>query len=303
MPSYQRKCVRDGLTPSWYTHPVSRLIVNGDDFGLTAGVNRAILELHRAGVLTSATLMAKAAATDAAIELAHATPSLGVGCHVVLVDGRPILPPVVIPSFVNRSTGCFHTSLTSFLMRLFTGRIRSAEIEAEAAAQIALLQSRGLRLTHIDTHKHVHMFPAVLRPVLRAARAAGIYAVRNPFEPVWAIRATAGASWARCAQVNVLRKLHTACRQIISEEGFATTDGTIAVVGTGILNAATLRVLLRELPAGTWELVTHPGYNDADLAAAGTRLLASRETERETLTSINQRNQIELINFSCLGRG
>jgi predicted glycoside hydrolase/deacetylase ChbG (UPF0249 family) len=82
-------------------------------------------------------------------------------------------------------------------MRLFTGRISSAEIEAEAAAQIALLQSHGLALTHIDTHKHTHMFPAVLRPVLRAAAAAGIRAVRNPFEPVWAVRATAGASWAR----------------------------------------------------------------------------------------------------------
>jgi hopanoid biosynthesis associated protein HpnK len=276
------------------------LIVNGDDFGLTAGVNRAILELHRAGVLTSASLMARGTATDEAIEIARATPSLGVGCHVVLVDGEPVLSPGEIPTFVNRSTDCFHTSLTSFLMRLFTGCIRSVEIEAETAAQIALLQARGLHLTHIDTHKHTHMFPAVLRPVLRAAKAAGIRAVRNPFEPAWAIRATAGASWARCAQVNVLRKLQTACRQIIAEEGFATTDGTIAVVGTGILNAATLRVLLRELPAGAWELVTHPGYNDADLQKVRTRLRASRDIEREALLTIKEFPAIELVSFARL---
>lgn len=277
---------------------MSRLIVNADDFGLTPGVNRAIIELHRAGVLTSTTLMARAAATDEAIELARSTPSLGVGCHVLLVDGDPILPPTSIPTLVNQKSRNFPSALTTFLARLFTGRIRSAEIQAEAAAQIALLQTRGLRLTHIDTHKHTHMFPAVLRPVLRAARAAGIRAVRNPFEPVWAVRATAGASWARAAEVIVLRKLQAACRRIIAEEGFSTTDGTIAVVGTGILNAATARALLSQLPAGTWELVTHPGYNDADLDRVRTRLRASRDVEREALHAIKEFPAIELISYS-----
>jgi hopanoid biosynthesis associated protein HpnK len=277
---------------------VSRLIVNADDFGLTPGVNRAIIELHRAGVLTSTTLMARAAATDEAIELARCTPSLGVGCHVLLVDGDPVLPPTRIPTLVNQKSGSFPPALTTFLARLFTGRIRSAEIQAEAAAQIALLQTRGLRLTHIDTHKHTHMFPAVLRPILRAARAAGIHAVRNPFEPVWAVRATAGASWARAAEVNVLRKLQAACRRTIAEEGFSTTDGTIAVVGTGILNAATARALLSQLPPGTWELVTHPGYNDADLDKVRTRLRASRDIEREALHAIKEFPAIELISYS-----
>ena len=141
------------------------------------------------------------------------------------------------------------------------------------------------------------MFPAVLRPVLRAARAAGIRSIRNPFEPAWAIRAFAGASWARIAEVTALRKLEPVCRRIIAEEGFATTDGTIAVVGTGILNAATLRLLLERMPTGTWELVTHPGYNDADLAKVRTRLRASRDIEREALLQIKQFPGVELINF------
>jgi hopanoid biosynthesis associated protein HpnK len=279
---------------------VSRLIVNADDFGLTAGVNRAVVELYRAGVLTSTTLMANAPASEEAIELAHATPALGVGCHVVLVDGEPVLPAGEIPTLIDRGTGRLHQSLISFLMRLFSGRIRSSEIEAEAAAQIGLLQAKGLRLTHVDTHKHTHIFPAVLRPVLRAARRAGIGAVRNPFEPAWAVRATGGAGWARVAEVSLLRKLHSACRKVIEEEGFVTTDGTIAVVGTGILNAEMVRRLLRQLPAGNWELVTHPGYNDADLARVQTRLRASRDVERAALMAIKEFPEIDLGNYADL---
>ncbi len=279
---------------------MGRLILNADDFGLTTGVNRAIIELHRAGFLTSATLMAKAAATDEAIEFARSAPSLGVGCHVVLVDGEPALSTHELPTLVDSSTGRFHPKLGAFLKRLAKGRIRSAEIEAETASQIALLQNRGLRLTHIDTHKHTHMFPAVLRPVLRAAQAAGIRAIRNPFEPSWSLRATPGALFIRRIEVRLLRLLEPAFRRIVAEEGFTTTDGAIGVLATGTLNSATVNSLLRNLPPGAWELVSHPGYNDADLALAHTRLLASRETERNALASINLSGDIELIDFSCL---
>ncbi|HUV97560.1 MAG TPA: ChbG/HpnK family deacetylase, partial [Acidobacteriaceae bacterium] len=153
---------------------MSRLIVNADDFGMTAGVNRSILELHEAGALTSTTLMARATSTEEAIGIARATPELGVGCHIVLVDGNPVLAAEKIPSLVDRRTGCFYPTLWTFLGRLLTGRIRSHEIQAEAEAQIVLLQANGLALTHVDTHKHVHMFPAVLRPVLSAAAKQGI---------------------------------------------------------------------------------------------------------------------------------
>ena len=279
---------------------MSRLIVNADDFGLTPGVNRAIIELHAAGLVTSTSLMARAGATDEAIELARATPSLGVGCHVVLVDGEPILPPEKIPSLVDARTGRFPDSLTAFLLRLFTGRIRAEEIEAEAAAQIELLQQRGVRLTHIDTHKHAHMFSAVLRPVLRAARAAGIRAVRHPFEPEWAVRASIGAPLVRVAELTALRRLAPRSRQILAEEEFVTTNGTIAMAGTGTLDAAALRSLLGQLPAGTWELVTHPGYNDADLARVRTRLRASRDLERLALAAIPEIPGLELISFAGL---
>ncbi len=276
---------------------MGRLILNADDFGLTAGVNRAIIELHRAGVLTSASLMARAAATDEAIELALAMPSLGVGCHVVLVDGEPVLRTQKLHTLVDLRTGRFHPTLGVFLKLLLTGRIRSYEIEAETAAQIVLLQSRGLRLTHIDTHKHAHIFPAVLRPVLRAAKAAGIRAVRNPFEPAWSQRATHGAPWMRRVQMRLLRLLEPTFRRIVAEEGFVTTDGAIGILATGTLDAATITSLLLNMPEGTWELVTHPGYNDTDLAQVRTRLRASREIERQALLALENFPGIERISF------
>ncbi len=282
---------------------MARLIVNADDFGLTSGVNRAIVELHQAGVLTSTTLMAAASATDEAVGLARANPKLGVGCHVVLVDGEPVLRAEQVPSLIERETGRFPAKLTTFLWRLFTGRIRTAEIEAEAAAQMARLQKQGLRLTHIDTHKHTHMFPPVLRPVLRAARAAGIGAIRNPFEPEWAIRATPRAGLVRSAEVVALRRFGPYFRRVLKEEGLVSTDGTIAVAATGVVNAETVRALLAKLPEGTWELVTHPGYNDADLDKVRTRLRASREIEREALGVIAEFEGIELVSFAWLRAG
>ena len=279
---------------------MNHLIINADDFGLTAGVNRAILELHKTGVLTSTTLMARAAATKEAIELARSTPSLGVGCHVVLVDGEPVLPARELPTLVDQQTGRFQPTLGAFLPRLLTGRIRRSEIEAEAAAQIASLQSKGVALTHIDTHKHVHMFSDVLRPVLRAARAAEIRAVRNPFEPAWSLRATPRAPWLRRTEVNLLQLLEPTFRRIVAEEGFATTDGAIGVLATGTLDAATVASLLRSKPGGTWELVSHPGYNDAELARAHTRLLASRETERQALRTLKQFPNLDLVSFADL---
>lgn len=281
-----------------------RLIVNADDFGLTSGVNRAILELHKSGVLTSASLMARAGATEEAIDIARSTPTFGIGCHVVLVNGAPILSARdQISHLADATRDTLRPSLSSFLSGLYLESRRKEfrqQIEAETRAQIEFLQSKGVHLTHIDTHKHTHMFPSVLRPVLRAARACGIRAIRNPFEPSWTIQAAPRAPWIRIAQVSALRWLAPICNRIIAEEGFTTTDGTIAVAATGVLDASALRSLVRHLPPGTWELVTHPGHNDADLARVRTRLRASRDVEREALATMKEFPAIDLISFRNL---
>jgi hopanoid biosynthesis associated protein HpnK len=281
---------------------VKRLILNADDFGFTDGVNRAIVELHALGSLTSTTLMARAAATDAAARGALENPKLGVGCHIVLVDGVPTLPPEKLPTLVEQSTGRFRNSLGSFVRDLLLGRIREREIQAEAEAQIGSLQARGLALTHIDTHKHTHMFPRVLGPILQAARLHGIAAIRNPFEPSWSVAATAGAPLLRKMQVQMLNQFRSPFARLTNGAGLATTDGAIGVLATGTLDTPTLNALLSAMPDGVWELVTHPGYLDDALAGPGTRLIASREVELRALESQKFSAGMELIHFGHLSR-
>jgi hopanoid biosynthesis associated protein HpnK len=285
---------------------VRRLIVNADDFGLTAGVNRAIAEGNRAGVVTSTTLMANAQASEAAIDLAKAQPSLKTGCHIVLIDGVPLAAN--LPSLTNDSRR-FRTSLKQFAMAAVRKQIAVEEIQREVEAQIRQIQSRGITLTHVDSHKHTHMFPHVLRPLLRAAKACGVRAVRNPFEPThsWPtgmVLSTPGI-WLRSVGVMGFQMFASAFRRALNEEGMVSTDGTVGIAVTGLLDQQKLLRILEALPEGTWELVCHPGYSDADLQAAGTRLTQSREIELSALTSADTkkalaRYQIELISYADL---
>jgi predicted glycoside hydrolase/deacetylase ChbG (UPF0249 family) len=144
------------------------------------------------------------------------------------------------------------------------------------------------------------MFPAVLRCVLRAAKAAGIHSIRNPFEPVWSLNATANAPEVRRAQVILLRRYESKFRRIVEEEGFQTTDGAIGVLATGTVNIATVKALITAMPEGTFELVAHPGYRDEQLAKANTRLLESREVERNALMAVKEFRGIDLISFADL---
>jgi predicted glycoside hydrolase/deacetylase ChbG (UPF0249 family) len=168
---------------------VRRLIINADDFGLTSGVNRAIVEAHEGGIVTSATLMANGSAFDEAVSLAQTRPRLGVGCHVVLVDGAPLVRQTATDSLLDprtRNGGAprFREGISKFATLALLGRLAPEEIEAEVGAQIGKLQSSGIAVTHLDSHKHTHMFPQVIKPLLRAAQARGVRAVRNPFERV-----------------------------------------------------------------------------------------------------------------------
>jgi len=285
---------------------VRRLIVNADDFGLTSGVNRAITEGNRSGIVTSATLMANARVSDAAIDLAKMQPSLKTGCHVVLIDGVPLAEN--LPSLTNGSSR-FRTSLKQFAIAAVRKQIAVEEIQREVEAQIRKIQSRGITLTHVDSHKHTHMFPHVLRPVLRASKACGIRAVRNPFEPrrSWPAAMVLGSPglWLRSAGVMAFQIFAAEFRRALNEEGMVSTDGTVGIAVTGMLDQQKLLRILEALPEGTWELVCHPGYSDADLQAAGTRLTQSREIELSALTSEETRkalarHQIELISYADL---
>ncbi len=284
---------------------MTRLIGNADDFGLTPGVNRAVAELAAANALTSATLMANGFAFAEAVKTAIRNSRPSVGCHVVLVDGRPILPAAAISSLVRRD-GHLRLSLGSLIADLLRGRISSADVQREATAQILHLQSTGLAVDHIDTHKHTHMFPGVLLPLLRAAAACEVRAIRNPFEPAWSASA-ASHSLLRRGQVDLLRMSYARrFQKLCNEAGMVTTDGAIGVAATGSLTAGSLRALLKRLPSGVFELVCHPGANDADLAAVPTKLRASRPLESEALLEVIpemvQAGRLTLTTFAQLAK-
>jgi chitin disaccharide deacetylase len=282
----------------------ARLIINADDFGLTLGINRSIAELHQAGALTSATLMATGPAFDHAVAIARANPGLGVGCHIVLTDGAPASSPEAIPSLLGPDLKTFRPSLLDFVQALLRGRIREDDIEREAQAQIDKLQHAGIAITHVDTHKHTHLFPAVARPLLRVLERSGIAAIRNPFEPAFTQR-LAHAGLKRRLQINLLSRLRSAFERHpqLARHTVRSTDGTLGVSATGNLNSSTLTEILQAMPStGTFELVCHPGYNDRDLNRITTRLRAHREIEMQALLSAipaaqAQPNRLELIHY------
>jgi len=299
-----------------------RLIVNADDFGFTAGVNRGIVEAHSRGVVTSSTLMANGAAFSDAVELAQTVPQLSVGCHVVLVDGHPVLDPSAISSLVQRdlvqrdyegrgsSAGDFRDGISSFALRALSRRLDGRQIEAEATAQIRKIQAAGIAVSHLDTHKHTHLFPDVLRPLLRAGAACGVRALRNPFGPRRPLRSgqllVKPGIWTRYVEMKVLQGFAGKFRAAVADAGFATPDGTLGIEVTGVLNESLFRAIASSIPEGTWEFVCHPGYNDADLRANKTRLRESREIELRALTLPEARKMlleagIRLISYRDLG--
>jgi chitin disaccharide deacetylase len=287
---------------------VPRLIINADDFGLTAGVNRAIVEAHERGVVSSATLMANGQAFTDAVALARETPRLGVGCHIVLVDGAPVLEPAQVRSLLDpplhdASDPHFRPGIGKFGALALLGRLAPDEIEAEAVAQIRKIQSAGVAVTHLDSHKHTHLFPHVLQPLLQAAKACGIRAIRNPFERIQGSQLAASPTmWKRWMEVGILRSFAKQFREAVHQAGIFTPDGTLAIVATGTLNEGLLRIMIENLPEGTWELVCHPGYNDSDLQAIRTGLREAREEELRILTSpstqeLLKENGVEVISF------
>jgi hopanoid biosynthesis associated protein HpnK len=287
---------------------VRRLIINADDFGLTMGVNRAIVEAHQQGAVTSATIMANAGAVDDAITRARDA-GLSVGCHLVLIDGHPLLRPQPVPSLLGGNRSCFHDGWLGFAAGALCKRFDDAQIANEVSAQIRRIQQHGLRLTHVDSHKHIHLLPQVLAPILKAATACGIRAIRNPFAPIKPLALAhllrRPRLWTRYTEINLLRHFSRHFREAVAAAGMVTTHGTFGIVLTGALDERLFAAIVSSIPEGTWEFVCHPGYCDADLRSVRTRLRESREHELRVLTSPAARRSIdaagiELISYADL---
>lgn len=295
---------------------VRKLIVNADDFGMTRGINRAVAEAHDAGIVTSTTLMAGSEAFDDAVEIAARRPKLRVGCHLVLVEGYPLADRTQVASLLdlaisnNGTSPAFRSSLANFARAATRGLIKPEHVVTETVAQIQKLQAAGIKVSHVDCHKHAHMFPRIAEAVIEGARRCSVGTIRAPFEPSWAVFTRGSGSFRvrlliRSFQVTLLRRWHEPFLQMVRSANMRTTDGTIGIAVTGVLDQQFFNQLIERMPDGTYEFVCHPGYNDADLARVDTGLLASREVELNVLTSSATREilatrGIELTNFTEL---
>jgi chitin disaccharide deacetylase len=221
---------------------VKRLIVTADDFGAATAVNEAVERAHRDGILTAASLMVTGAAAADAVARATWMPRLGVGLHLVLVEGTPALPPERVPALVG-SDGRFRTDMVRAAIRIFADRRARAQLAAEIEAQFAAFAATGLPLDHVNAHKHFHLHPTIASAVLRIGPRYGMRAVRAPLE-----RGTPGieARWARHLQ----RRLRRA--------GMLVPDQVVGLAWTGAFTAERMRAALAALPDGLTEVYTHP---------------------------------------------
>jgi predicted glycoside hydrolase/deacetylase ChbG (UPF0249 family) len=278
--------------------PVRNLIVNADDLAWTEGVNRGIAQAHRYGIVTSATILANGAAFASAVELVKATPSLAVGVHLNLSDGKPVSPPETVPSIVN-DRGDFKGGPEALLLRVARRNLRIKEVEMEWESQIRKVVNAGIQPTHLDGHKHVHMLPGMFEIVLRLAKRNAIPAVRISHEGS-SLRAALSSGenqniplvMKQGMQARVLKLLARDARALAEAAGIATTDYFCGIAQTGELTIEGMKCLLQNLPEGTTEIMCHPGFMDKELEESATRLRDSRELEVQILTSPDLRNLV-----------
>jgi chitin disaccharide deacetylase len=271
------------------------LIVNGDDFGLTRGVNAGIIQAFREGILTSATLMANGPAFEDAVELGRANPQLGVGIHLCLVSGPAVASAKDIPALADRD-GQLPKTLFVLLTRLSGGWIPTRQIEREFRAQIQRVLDAGIRPSHLDTHKHTHTHPRVMEALGRVANEFGIRNVRKPFEDFRTALGSHTDGHSNTRQVISAVAAGTAAplfRLLVRSYGLRTPDHFFGLTTTGCLSSKELLQVLELLPPGTSELMCHPGVCDEELEKYPTRLKRERQIELEALTDPDVRRAAE----------
>lgn len=246
--------------PPAHTGPSPRdLIVTADDFGAALAVNEAVEQAHRDGVLTAASLMVAGDAAADAVARARLLPTLGVGLHLVLVEGRPMLPAADVPDLVDRA-GRFHTDMARAGVRFFFSPAVRRQLAREIEAQFAAFAATGLALDHVNAHKHFHLHPTVAGLIVEIGAHYGLRAARAPVEPAAIIAAIEpvrrgladriAAPWARAARARLVRA------------GLVVPDQVFGLSWSGAMTAPRLRAIIARLPPGLSEIYLHPANLD-----------------------------------------
>lgn len=236
---------------------MKKLIVTADDFGLDLAVNEAVEEGHRRGILTAASLMVTGDAAADAVERARRLPRLGVGLHLVLVDGVPALPPEEIPDLVG-TDGRFATDILRIGIRIFCSPKARRQVAAEIRAQLEAFRRTGLALDHVNAHHHFHLHPTVQRALIRLAVEFGIRAMRVPLEPPLAAWRAGGRRWAGLGSTFIEARRASALKRSLDKAGIRRNDWIFGLADTGAMVSERMRRYVEELPDGVSELYVHP---------------------------------------------
>ncbi|MBI3780531.1 MAG: hopanoid biosynthesis-associated protein HpnK [candidate division NC10 bacterium] len=263
---------------------MKRLIVTGDDFGLSSAVNQAIVRAHEQGLLTSASLMVNGPAASEAVALAKAHPRLAVGLHLVLCQGRSTLPPYMIPGLVD-AEGHFSESPVRAGLRYFFLRSLRPQLRREIEAQLAAFVATGLAISHLDGHVNVHLHPTVLAILLELAGRYGIRAMRLPLDD---LRSTLALDTTRLAyklsHALIFGLLCRYARGRLVGAGVRAADRVYGLLQSGDMNEAFLLGLLPRIRDGLVEWYCHVGLPPCPELARWTPTYRHRQ-ELEALTS------------------
>jgi len=240
------------------------LIVTADDFGLDYSVNEAVASAAQSGVLTAASLMVGAPATDEAVRIAHSLPCLRVGLHLVLTEGWPVLGPRSIPDLVGADGKFADRMVLDSIRYCGSARIRR-QLRDEIRAQFEAFARTGLKLDHVNAHKHFHVHPGILRDILTIGRDFGMQALRVPDEPLWFAASVNRSNYLSAPLLGPWLRI---MRHQIRKSGIACNDRVFGVACTGQLDEETMLAILDRLPQGVTEIYLHPAQTARPISAA-----------------------------------
>ena len=238
-----------------------RLIVNADDFGLSASVNAAVIRAHREGILTTASLMVNEPGCAEAVRLAQENPRLGVGLHLTLLMGHAALPPRKIPGLVN-ARGEFTNSPVGAGMRYFFSRRLRSALRDELRAQFDRFHATGLKLDHVNGHLHMHLHPVIFDLLMAEADQLGIKHLRLTRDCLarsW--RMARGRWFYRVSHAGIYEWLSSRAREPLRQRGIRHAQITFGLLQDSHVDEDYILKLLPELPAGDSELYSHPSLD------------------------------------------
>ncbi|HWR55108.1 MAG TPA: ChbG/HpnK family deacetylase [Negativicutes bacterium] len=276
---------------------MKQLIINADDFGLHEEINKGIIDGHRNGCITSTTLIAGGAAFTHAVELAKQCPDLSVGVHLTLVGTKPVARGDVHSLICGRK---FFPGYYKFVQAYLLGRIDKKHIAYELGCQMQKIAGSGIKISHIDSHQHLHILPGLADVIVALAADFKVDKIRIPQEPLFSFKVGSNRP-DRIAARSLLTLCAFSARRNFGRRGLRSPAHFFGILAGGTMGLKELHAIISDLPEGTAEIMVHPGANNTLLRRAYPWDYHWEEELRalkdEDILKLVSNNDIKLINY------